>query len=287
MGRRANPLSPKLDSVPLVAPHSVAARYVTVKFLFVLFAFVLSCTCEAKPEFLKVFNSVYNPSPSSPLGEAKCGICHVSSGPPRRNPYGKDLKTALNQSRDGQFTAEILKQVEGLDSDGDGYTNIEEISQGFLPGDPASHPTAHGVNPTAKGTSESGSSLIPSHAFHPVVIHFPIALFLFGVFLEFMALRSKNPALGVAALWNLHGALASLLIVVPTGVAAWLIGEHKLEGGMLIHLCLAIGSIVLMIATIMTRKRLGPDSKAYWAVLLLAAVIIGLTGHFGGQMVYG
>jgi uncharacterized membrane protein len=271
----------KSDPMPR---HNSQFRF--LKFILVLMAIASASVSQAKPEFLRVFNTVYNPSPSSALGMAKCGICHVSSGPPMRNPYGKDLKSALNNSKDGQFTAEILQQVEKLDSDGDGYTNIEEISQGFLPGDPASHPSAHGVKPMAKPAT-SIWSLIPSHGFHPVFIHFPIALFIFAVFLEFMGLRQKNKALGVAAQWNLHGALASLLLVIPTGVAAWLIGGHKLEGTMLYHLCLAIASVILMIATIITRKRLGPESRIYWAILLLGAAIIGLTGHFGGTLVYG
>jgi hypothetical protein len=105
--------------------------------------------------------------------------------------------------------------------------------------------------------------------------------------LEFAAIRKKNPALTMAALWNLGGALTSTAIVTPTGVAAWLMGQHKLEGSMLIHLLLAVSSLILMVATLVARKRLGPEAKAYWAVLLVAAVVIGVTGHFGGQMVYG
>jgi uncharacterized membrane protein len=182
------------------------------------------------------------------------------------------------------MTEEILRQAEKLDSDGDGYTNIEEISQGFLPGDPASHPSVHGVK-AIKG--DSGSSLIPSHAFHPAFVHFPIALFLFGVLLEFVGIRKKNPAVSVAAAWNLHGALASLAIVAPTGIAAWLLGELKLQGVMLYHMICAIASLALMTVVLMARKRVGNESKSYWALLLLAAIVIGLTGYFGGLMVYG
>jgi hypothetical protein len=81
--------------------------------------------------------------------------------------------------------------------------------------------------------------------------------------------------------------LASLAVVVPTGIAAWLLGGHKLEGTMLIHLLMAISSMLLMIGTLATRKKLGSSSKVYLVVLILCALIISGTGYFGGQLVYG
>jgi uncharacterized membrane protein len=186
----------------------------------------------------------------------------------------------------------MLKQVEGLDSDGDGWTNGDEIKQGYLPGDPTNHPPGKPGDPPSKtasstSSSESGGSIIPTHGFHPAVVHFPIALFLFGLFLEFLGLRKKSAELGKAALWNLIGSLASLAVVVPTGIAAWLLGGHKLEGTMLIHLLMAISSMLLMIGTLATRKKLGSSSKVYLVVLILCALIISGTGYFGGQLVYG
>jgi len=252
----------------------------------------IAAVSEAKPKFLDLFIATYKPDAASALGQAKCGICHTT--PPKRNPYGKDLKKLIDASSDGDLTVDMLKQVENIDSDGDGWSNGDEIKQGFLPGDPSSHPP--GTAPkgakksdvtTSSSSSSASSSLIPSNGFHPVVIHFPIALFIFGLFLEFVGLWKKIPALAVAAHWNLTGALVSLAIVAPTGIAAWLIGEHKLEGNMLIHLLLAISSLVLMSVTLVARKKLGNESKVYWTILILAAVIVGLTGHFGGQMVYG
>jgi hypothetical protein len=42
-----------------------------------------------------------------------------------------------------------------------------------------------------------------------------------------------------------------------------------------------------MSGTLLARKKLGNQHKAYWTILVLAAIIVGLTGHFGGQLVYG
>ncbi len=264
-----------------------AVLYRTLLFLAVLLSASL---CQAKPPFLALFKDYYKVDGSTALGQAACKTCHVEQGT-RRNPYGKDLSKLVKMSPDGVLTLDMLKQVENLDSDGDGWKNIDEIQQGNLPGNPSDHPDGKpGDPPKKKKAVSSGSflsSLLPSNGYHPVVVHFPIALFLFGLLLEILGIRKSNTELGKAAGWNLVGALASLSVVVPSGIAAWLLGGHKLEGTMLVHLILAISALALMITTLVTRKKLGHTHKGYLFVLILTAVIVAVTGHFGGLMVYG
>ena len=245
-------------------------------------------TAEARPPFLALFKDYYKVDSNSALGQAGCKTCHAEGT--TRNPYGKELSKLVKMSDDGKLTDSMLKQVENFDSDGDGYKNGDEITQGSLPGDPNVHPEGKPGDPPKKVAASSPgmlSTLLPANGFHPVVVHFPIALFLFGVLLEILGIRKSNSELGKAAGWNLVGALASLSIVAPSGIAAWLLGGHKLEGTMLIHMLLAITSLGLMIATLVARKKFGHTDKVYLVVLILTAIIVGLTGHFGGQLVYG
>ncbi len=65
-----------------------------------------------------------------------CTICHVSLATiPDLNPYGTDY---LNHGRD---LASIVA-IESLDSDNDGFTNLQEFAALTFPGDPADHPVA-------------------------------------------------------------------------------------------------------------------------------------------------
>jgi len=85
-----------------------------------------------------------------------CTICHTSI--PNTNPYGTDLVkkgAGANNISTATFVA-----VEGLDSDGDSFTNIEEINAGTFPGNRASHPTPAGVTITI--TTPDGTEPIPS-----------------------------------------------------------------------------------------------------------------------------
>jgi hypothetical protein len=92
-----------------------------------MFAF----TAEAKPKNMKLFKAAY---PKSALND--CLVCHAEQETYTRNSYGQDLeKNALN-----------FKAVEALDSDGDGATNLAEITAGSYPGDKSAVPAVEGAN---------------------------------------------------------------------------------------------------------------------------------------------
>ena len=78
-----------------------------------------------------------------------CALCHVSASDFRLDPYGTDWHEAA-----GDFGA-----IEGMDSDGDGYSNIEEITALTYPGKADSAPTpgasiTPSTEPTATLTAE-------------------------------------------------------------------------------------------------------------------------------------
>ncbi len=49
------------------------------------------------------------------------------------------------------------------------------------------------------------AALLAKHAQHPVIIHFPIALFIISVAFDLLAIWKRNPALAKAAFYNLIG----------------------------------------------------------------------------------
>ena len=69
--------------------------------------------------------------------------------------------------------------------------------------------------------------LLEKHAQHVVLIHFPIALFISGVALDFAAQWTKKQTLAIAAYINLLLAAVMALPAVATGLVAW---QWALEG---------------------------------------------------------
>ena len=79
-----------------------------------------------------------------------CTTCHTRSKW-LRNSYGFDLQEYLRGQYATQITAEEytqamivggMKAIENRDSDGDGFTNLEEFEAGTFPGDAEDFPEA-------------------------------------------------------------------------------------------------------------------------------------------------
>lgn len=84
----------------------------------------------ALPSYLKTFEKTYPEAAGSRIDA--CNLCHDSpGGGDARNSYGLSYA-----SSEHNFAA-----IENTDSDGDGYTNLQEIQNLTFPGDANDHPT--------------------------------------------------------------------------------------------------------------------------------------------------
>jgi len=99
-----------------------------------------------------------------------CALCHTSA--PALNSYGTDY---LNNGRNsGAFTT-----IEGLDSDGDGFTNLAEINGLTFPGDAADFPVAststYTPSPTNTPAPTNTNTPVPTNTNTPVASNTPTA----------------------------------------------------------------------------------------------------------------
>ena len=132
------------------------------------------------------------------------------------------------------------------------------------------------------------AALLAGHAQHPVIIHFPIGLFIASVVFDLLAVWRKQPILAAVAYYNLLGAALTLPLAIATGLGAW---QWQLEGATLkgnlrLHMICAVTSALLIFFLCWMRSRLRAKNIspgiAYFAVTLLALMVITLTGHLGG-----
>ena len=99
-----------------------------------------------------------------------CSFCHTASIP-MLNPYGAAYKAnGRNVSAFGL--------IEGLDSDGDGVSNIQEINSLTFPGDPASVPVIATATkppaPTNTGVPTATKTAVPTNTNVPVPTNTPL-----------------------------------------------------------------------------------------------------------------
>ena len=132
------------------------------------------------------------------------------------------------------------------------------------------------------------AALLAGHAQHPILIHFPIGLFIASVVFDVLAVWRKQPIFAAVAYYNLLGAALTIPLAIATGLGAW---QWQLEGAAIkgnlrLHMICALTSALLIFFLSWMRSRLRtkgrPPSIAYWAVTLIALLMITLTGHLGG-----
>jgi hypothetical protein len=107
----------------------------------------------SKPEYLADFNKKYG---TQGTRLDSCDTCHTTSqDADHLNPYGADVRKA-----NFDFGA-----IEGVDSDGDGFTNIDEIKATTFPGNPNDNPNSK-AKPKPPSTTTTTKpfpfSLLPS-----------------------------------------------------------------------------------------------------------------------------
>ena len=132
------------------------------------------------------------------------------------------------------------------------------------------------------------AALLAGHAQHPIIIHFPIALFIASIVFEVIAAWRKQPVLAAVAYYNLLGAALTIPLAVATGLGAWRwqLEGAAIKGNLRLHMICALTSALLIFFLAWMRSRLRTKSRspsiAYWAVTVIALLTIILTGHLGG-----
>src|SRR5205814_702922 len=116
------------------------------------------------------------------------------------------------------------------------------------------------------------AALLARHAQHPVITHFPIALFIASVLFELLAIWRKNPVFASVAYYNLMGAAMTLPFAIATGLGAWRwqLEGSAVKGNLRLHLICALtsASLIFLLCWMRTRLRANGISPgmAYVAV---------------------
>src|SRR5438093_4457009 len=132
------------------------------------------------------------------------------------------------------------------------------------------------------------AALLAGHAQHPVIVHFPIALFIASAVFDILAKWRKEPILAAVGYFNLVGAAITVPLAIATGLGAWRwqLEGAALKGNLRLHLICALTSASLIFILWWMRSRLRAKGispgTAYAAVTFLALMMITLTGHLGG-----
>jgi uncharacterized membrane protein len=130
--------------------------------------------------------------------------------------------------------------------------------------------------------------------FHPFLVHFPVALILTSVSAEIVAVARRNERWGDAALFLIT---AAAWLAIPAALAGFaradaVVIKPELQSTFVVHRIAGIATPVLAFLAAglgagVRRSGQVWELFLYRVVLVLAAVSAMISGHHGGELVYG
>ena len=126
--------------------------------------------------------------------------------------------------------------------------------------------------------------LMARHAQHVVLIHFPIAMFLAGVFLDFAARGQRESRMAMAADVNFAGAAITIVPAFLTGILAWrfALNGERIHGLLLLHVIAASTTSALVITCWWIRRNNRVRTVSRYVFEIAGAILIAVTAHLGG-----
>lgn len=116
-----------------------AISFLTVCMLLAIVLCAATVPAEARPPIKADFFNLYPGADGTqltdlPSNSKHCGVCHFDfDGGGRRNPYGVAVEALIQL---GLSNTNAMIAIENLDSDGDGFTNLEEITNSVFSNTP-------------------------------------------------------------------------------------------------------------------------------------------------------
>ncbi len=168
----------------MVDKHACQRKYTNLGLLLITLAALLTVpTALAIGDFKAIFNQKYD---TTGTRIDSCTMCHSSGS--NLNDYGKALDEA-GVKKDSSETEVMqgLTAIEQDDSDGDGFSNIDEINASFFPGNESDHPaTTPTVTATPDVTTTPNVTVTPT--FKEISVNLQIIQIFEDVYSYFMKL---------------------------------------------------------------------------------------------------
>lgn len=125
---------------------------------------------------------------------------------------------------------------------------------------------------------------------HPLIVHFPIALWMTAAFFDLLYLARRREVLATMALWLIGLGVLGAAVSIAAGWRDLLLQEFlgvgtALRKAHMAHQLLAYLSTGLFAAAFLGRWRRRPVPPG-WTILLslLGAAVVAVTGYVGGEL---
>jgi uncharacterized membrane protein len=135
--------------------------------------------------------------------------------------------------------------------------------------------------------------MIRIYLFHPMVVHFTIALFLFSVLMDILGLITKKSTFHVVSWYSLFTSGIAVIFTVMAGLIAESTANPSIPAQGIIEIHEKFGFTVLTIIWVLTIWRIILKGKMpvkgltlFMVISIIGVIAITIGGYLGGELVY-
>jgi uncharacterized membrane protein len=128
---------------------------------------------------------------------------------------------------------------------------------------------------------------IRKHPIHPMLVGFPIGLWVFALVCDVMRAAGGNTVWQTVAIYCIAaGIVGALVAAVPGLIDYFSIDEAAMKRIANLHLAVNLGAVVIFAINLLLRFRLPAESNLPLGMSIVGVLAIGVGGWLGGEMVY-
>ncbi len=133
----------------------------------------------------------------------------------------------------------------------------------------------------------SSPASIKKHPIHPMLVGFPIGLWVFALVCDAVHAAGGSAAWQTVGTFCVAGGIVgALLAAVPGVIDYFSIDEAEMKRIANLHLAVNLGAVIVFAINLWLRLRLPVESNVPLALSLFGVLAIGIGGWLGGEMVY-
>jgi|SRR5438309_6673366 len=133
----------------------------------------------------------------------------------------------------------------------------------------------------------SSPASIKKHPVHPMLVGFPIGLWVFALVCDVVHAVSGSAIWQTVATFCVAGGIVgALLAAVPGLIDYFSIDEAEMRRIANLHLAVNLGAVVIFAINFWLRLRLPAESNVPLGLSVVGVLAIGFGGWLGGEMVY-
>lgn len=125
------------------------------------------------------------------------------------------------------------------------------------------------------------------HPVHPMLVPFPIALWVFSLIADIIVLLKFDPVWSSIAYFTMAGGtIGALLAALPGFVDLFTLPPSRTRKIGIWHMSINFSIVVLYVVNLLWRRHVVPDALGPFLLSVFAVLLLMVSGWLGGEMVY-